>query len=334
MSSQLSTDSPEQELESPPDDMPKPFRFLDLPKDIRLMVYEQLPYTRNFHNIPLRDLTHHLTIVNPSVSGIRILATCRLINEEASYVLGPRMQHILQRPPKIIIEGEHLIGLMELRNGFTWYKDILDKICNALHLRGYASFIHQYRKGQLGVEKLRTRLQLGIFLEEGDDEEIVKALASFILRTRKWMNSKPKVEWDLKYPPITVVIAIPPKYHAPPVITTTSTAMFFFYRLMNNTPQSRTQTGVARLTWLVANLARKLVTKSKIARSVSFVVKLQFGQDGDTWPFAAPDATESKFRAAVEMGVSQAAGAKPGLVIYGGVAEVEGEGDEGFGVKA
>lgn len=72
----------------------------------------------------------------------------------------------------------------------------------------------------------------------------------------------------------------------------------------------------------------------KIARSVSFVVKLQFGRDGAIWSFAAPDVTESKFRAAVEMGVRQAPGTKGGLVVYGGVAEAEVEGDVEFRVKA
>ena len=74
----------------PPDNIAKPFRLLDLPKELRLMVYEQLTVVWNHRSVPLDNYgLKFITVVNPSLLGIRLLATSRFVNEEAGSILNP-----------------------------------------------------------------------------------------------------------------------------------------------------------------------------------------------------------------------------------------------------
>ncbi|KAI4649884.1 uncharacterized protein J4E79_009730 [Alternaria viburni] len=82
---------------------PNPFRFLDLPKEIRLIVYERLP----------RQIKHH-HVINPFQSEDRfvlitrclpvaILSTCKFINSEATNIVRKiQNEFILSQCPQFI----------------------------------------------------------------------------------------------------------------------------------------------------------------------------------------------------------------------------------------
>jgi hypothetical protein len=86
------------------------FRFFDLPKELRLIVYElltvltrhdQLSVSYRYTVKKLHRGEVNFTMVNKSVPGIFILATCRLINEEARPLLRPLVHHVIQQPPRL-----------------------------------------------------------------------------------------------------------------------------------------------------------------------------------------------------------------------------------------
>jgi hypothetical protein len=89
----------------------RPFRFLDLPAELRLMVYERLPIKTTHHKLDYDNLTlaqlrngeeDSVTFVHEAVSGSSILFVCRLIFSEARSILHSKAQALRLRPIKII----------------------------------------------------------------------------------------------------------------------------------------------------------------------------------------------------------------------------------------
>jgi hypothetical protein len=72
------------------------------------MVYEQLPIKTAHHTAfddsryTTNETSHGddkgLTLVYPTIAGIKILCTCREINNEASAVLKPRLAKLKSKP--------------------------------------------------------------------------------------------------------------------------------------------------------------------------------------------------------------------------------------------
>jgi hypothetical protein len=80
------------------------FRFLDLPAELRLLVYEHLEIETRLHTIedhcldPM-DSCAAITIEIKSVPGWAILATCRAVFAEASPILLPKLEQIRDVEP-------------------------------------------------------------------------------------------------------------------------------------------------------------------------------------------------------------------------------------------
>ncbi|KAH7082783.1 hypothetical protein BKA63DRAFT_138025 [Paraphoma chrysanthemicola] len=90
------------------------FRFLDLPKEIRLMVYDRLPMRKKYHafrpSVPTPDPCHEqpFAFMSTALTGLAILATCHQIHEEASAILRIRIAHRDQQPLRLITSSKFL----------------------------------------------------------------------------------------------------------------------------------------------------------------------------------------------------------------------------------
>jgi hypothetical protein len=118
-----------------------PFRFLDLPKELRLLIYERLPRCIRWHEMCIRSrfdgkVPHQkLTVILRTVP-VAMLSTCRQINREASAIVqGIAKRFILLQPPRLIFEAHDHFNEMFL----FW---ILDAISEQAHRRVVASIRH------------------------------------------------------------------------------------------------------------------------------------------------------------------------------------------------
>jgi hypothetical protein len=89
------------------------FRFLDLPAELRVMVYEHLDIVTRLHTIEVlcpgewpevrKDPRPTITIKIKSVPGQNILATCRAVFDEAFPILSPKLQQVREFEPVRLI---------------------------------------------------------------------------------------------------------------------------------------------------------------------------------------------------------------------------------------
>jgi hypothetical protein len=98
----------------------QPFRFLDLPVELRLMVYEQLPRTvKHTHIRNLSDTDNDrndfkLILITRHVPT-SILATCREVQAEANSIIRKLVRSfILENVPKVVESGVSKDTLCEL----------------------------------------------------------------------------------------------------------------------------------------------------------------------------------------------------------------------------
>ncbi|KAF2005484.1 hypothetical protein P154DRAFT_530685 [Amniculicola lignicola CBS 123094] len=76
------------------------FPFLDLPKELRLMVYEAVPIVEQ--ECTLRNPNFYIITLRVRELPVDILATCRFIYEEAKDILGSRLKKLHSAPPVLI----------------------------------------------------------------------------------------------------------------------------------------------------------------------------------------------------------------------------------------
>jgi hypothetical protein len=120
-----------------------PFRFLDLPKEVRLVIYERLPRCIRRHEMAIYsqrngEVPHQKLTVLLKTVPIAILSTCRQINSEASAIMqGIARRLVLLQPPQLIFEAQDHFNETFL----LW---ILDAISEQAHRRVLGGIRHTF----------------------------------------------------------------------------------------------------------------------------------------------------------------------------------------------
>jgi hypothetical protein len=211
-----------------PEESAKPFRLLDLPKEIRLMIYEELDIVYKRHIVPLA-LTgggHYGTLITPSVEGVRILQTCRTVNKEASYILKPVLAHLSTKPATMIVRPEDLVALTSMGDFNTFHRNLLERILSGVHSRLVLSAIIAYRTGRAGIAELRRAFRA----PKDIDDELLKAIGTFILRMAECSKNVPES------PPVRVVVDVRASFMRPFYTITTSRLKRVWYKVVRGEP--------------------------------------------------------------------------------------------------
>ncbi|KAH6866555.1 hypothetical protein BKA58DRAFT_388209 [Alternaria rosae] len=103
----------------------KPFRFLDLPADLRYMVYEEIEISTchyrledpTFYSDSSEEATpsSYMTLVVKSLL-LALLATCRLIHHEAAPYLAHKLETLRNEPSHFTIDSTSLYSLVNSYN--------------------------------------------------------------------------------------------------------------------------------------------------------------------------------------------------------------------------
>jgi hypothetical protein len=238
--------------------------------------------------------------------------------------LAPHLQKILAAPPTIAIRVNHILGLVDLHDSLTFPQTFWDWFVRRLSGKRSSCVkkIRRYRDGTLSEEMFRIRLKVVTFTLSVDTE-MLEALTAFILRTMKYLDTKPKTMYT--HPPLTVVVEVPDSFTGLTVIATTTKAKRFGYKIMfpHSPPPPLIRSGRGDLPWLLHRFAWHASWAGDWRSVISFSVKLKFldAADGEIgWP-TGYQLQESALHMAIINGVRDAGRRGKGLLYYGGLVQ-------------
>jgi hypothetical protein len=108
------------------DGEPAPFRFLDLPVELRVMIYERMPFTtrRLTFSPPLSNPYWRPEVKSPVTIVMKfletsILATCNSIRCEAFHIFKLKLQQLRVEPFRVIVGSSSFVLLSAFRSLFS-----------------------------------------------------------------------------------------------------------------------------------------------------------------------------------------------------------------------
>ncbi|KAF2024446.1 hypothetical protein EK21DRAFT_28914, partial [Setomelanomma holmii] len=233
----------------------KPFRLLDLPKELRLMVYATLTTTWDQCEVPLnREGSYYATLINPSLLGVRILATCRVVNDEAGAILEPKLARMLQSPPTMLLSIEQTIGLMDLKKSFFAQRNIFEKLVMAPRRPELLHAIDLHRTGHVTIAELRTCL----CLSSKTSSTAVKAIASFMLQIAAFKQRRRSYATHSTHQTIAIAVSLPASFTNMLFTFSWSLCVRIVAKLFFGVTQPASVTGLADLSVLAITLIRDL----------------------------------------------------------------------------
>lgn len=289
------------------------FRLLDLPKELRLIIYEQLKIEWKHHIVPLDDdCSQTITLVNPSLAGIRILATCRFVKEEAEKILRPRLAQMMQSPPIIIIEASSLPAVMDMRSSLSKTDTLLRRINLSISRMRAERYIHQYRSGSKSVNWLGRQFYFV-------PSTAVLAYTSFVLRAKAYKAKGFTVGTTPNdFPPIVVAVSIPADFTTIPFTLTTSRFARLVYKHVMHQPRQASVTTQADIRRIARRFAERTSWDFDLWSSMSVCVKVHFPDGAEL--YIDQKKTEFKFHASIILGLHMNAHiCKHKTLNYGGV---------------
>lgn len=188
----------------------RPLSFLDLPKELRLMIYEAIEVTHRHHNVALectgdpipyrkrkaasRYPEIHITFIVKSLP-MSLLATCQLIHQEASPILRTK---ILASPSYLFVTQLALVShvvvaisetLSAIISKAAGIKKAMDQSTSSEPLLKLDYVYHQLKSGDFpGLSSLSS--------------VNAAAIASFVYRTGLYLHSEtnphPSIKFALK----------------------------------------------------------------------------------------------------------------------------------------
>lgn len=99
-------------------------KFLSLPPEIRIIVYEELSASRR-HTLVRIGIGY--AYIKTWAVPLAILRTCRLVNTEAYPVLKPRLYAIMVLPPEIYIDTAQLYGVSHATSDLRHFLHVLHR---------------------------------------------------------------------------------------------------------------------------------------------------------------------------------------------------------------
>jgi hypothetical protein len=302
--------------------VPRPFRLLDLPKELRLVIYEQLDITTKQHIIPIdKKGEHTITMVSLSVP-VRILATCRFVSEEAGVILKPKIKQLLKTPPTIMVGVKHLVGLTPMELCSSYHRTFIGNLFQAIRSPYTLEAIHRYRKNICGSKCLRA---LTLWFEHLSTSAL-KGLTSFILRAVEFKKSgydTPNV-----YPPIAIAIDISEPLVQFHIAIKTSRAKRLYAKYIHRESWPRIARRQVGTMTLMSHFAIYILATCNMWKTMSVCVMVHFSN-----PEAASscfETLESTFETRLRIGMLRASiYGNGGMLNYGGLykgeANVKGE---------